>query len=81
MFGQPFALIFGGISIVFRTPQHFLFKMSKERRKHRYSIRLKVVTMIGILAAVGFSTYNPQVDKSVDDVFKGADQAMCEHKR
>ena len=34
-----------------------------------------------ISAAIGFSTYNPQVDKSVDDVFKRADKAMYEHKR
>ena len=34
-----------------------------------------------VSAAVGFSTYNPQVDKSVDDVFKRADQAMYEQKR
>ncbi len=34
-----------------------------------------------ISAAVGFSTYNPQIDKSVDDVFKRADKAMYEHKR
>ena len=34
-----------------------------------------------VSAAVGFSTYNPQVDKSVDDVFKRADKAMYEHKR
>ena len=34
-----------------------------------------------ISAAVGFSTYNPQVDKTVDDVFKRADKAMYEHKR
>ena len=34
-----------------------------------------------VSAAVGFSTYNPEVDKSVDDVFKRADKAMYEHKR
>lgn len=34
-----------------------------------------------ISAAVGFSTYNPQIDKTVDDVFKRADKAMYEHKR
>ena len=34
-----------------------------------------------ISAAVGFSTYNPEIDKSVDDVFKRADKAMYEHKR
>ena len=34
-----------------------------------------------ISAAVGFSTYNPQLDKCVDDVFKRADKAMYEHKR
>ena len=34
-----------------------------------------------VSAAVGFSTYNPQVDKTVDDVFKRADKAMYEHKR
>ena len=34
-----------------------------------------------ISAAIGFSTYNPQIDKTVDDVFKRADKAMYEHKR
>lgn len=67
--------------VISRSKDYLRVDKLVEELKKKTSKTIDVHDGENISAAVGFSTYNPEIDKSVDDVFKRADKAMYEHKR
>ena len=67
--------------VISRSKDYLRVDKLVEELKKKTNKSIDVHDGENISAAVGFSTYNPQIDKSVDDVFKRADKAMYEHKR
>ena len=67
--------------VISRSKDYLRVDKLVEELKRKTNKTINVHDGENISAAVGFSTYNPQVDKTVDDVFKRADKAMYEHKR
>ena len=67
--------------VISRSKDYLRVDKLVEELKRKTNKSIDVHDGENISAAVGFSTYNPEVDKSVDDVFKRADKAMYEHKR
>ena len=67
--------------VISRSKDYLRVDKLVEELKRKTNKTIDVHDGENISAAVGFSTYNPQVDKTVDDVFKRADKAMYEHKR
>ena len=67
--------------VISRSKDYLRVDKLVEELKKKTNKTIDVHDGENISAAVGFSTYNPEIDKSVDDVFKRADKAMYEHKR
>lgn len=67
--------------VISRSKDYLRVDKLVEELKRKTNKKMNDNDKESVSAAVGFSTYNPEIDKSVDDVFKRADKAMYEHKR